>query len=162
MLGRKCKAYYLSTGTRATWGTLDAATGRHEGAAPANLTAIESVKDVKLPGDRMNATQTDRGAAVESGDTGAIQGTVTVTLNRRATDAGRTALETAFLLNTPIAMAFLTGDSATAGVRGLWADWKVTKFVENQPESDHVTYDVELIPYSEAAVDLEWIEVTAA
>ena len=161
MLGRKCKAYYLSTGTRATWGTLSGTTGRNTGAAPANLAEIASAKDITLPGERMSATQSDRGSDYETGDTGAKQGNVTLTLNHRAgTDAARAALEAAFLLNTPIAVAFLNGDKATSGVKGLWADWKVVKFQESQPETEHVTYDVELMPYSEAAVAPEFVQVT--
>ena len=156
MLGRNCKVYYLSTGNRATWGVLNVATGRIEGIAP-TLTEIVSVKDVALPGDRMNATQTDRGADYETGDTGAMQGNVTLTLNHRATDTERVSLETAYILGTSVALAILNGDAAVEGTTGLWADFKVMKFVENQPETDHVTYDVELMVDSESAVDPEWV-----
>ena len=160
MLGRNCKAYYLSVGSRATWGAADGS-GRHKGAAPANLVEIASAKDVTLPGDRMNAVQTDRGSDYETGDTGAMQGNLTLTLNHRTSDAARVALETAFILNTAIAIAVLNGAKATLGVTGLWADFKVIKFVENQPEGDHVTYDVELMPYSQATVAPEFVQVTA-
>ncbi len=160
MLGRKCKAYYLSTGSRATWGALSGTTGRNTGAAPANLTEIPSAKDITLPGERMAATQSDRGSDYETGDTGAKQGNVTLAINHRGTDTARAALEAAFLLNTPIAVAILNGDKATSGVKGLWADWKVVKFQESQPEKDHVTYEVELMPYSEATVPPEFVQVT--
>ena len=159
MLGRKCKAYYLAD-TRASWGTLDVATGRYEGVAP-ELTEIESVKDITLPGERMAATQSDRGSDYETGDTGAMQGNVTLTLNHRATDAARDALQAAFFNDARIPVAILNGDKDLATTTGVWCDWKVVKFQESQPETDHVTYDVELIPDSTSAIGPEWVQCEA-
>lgn len=163
MLGKRCKLYFLSTGTRATWGTQDAATGRNEGAAaPANLTEIESVKNVTTPSERATATSKDRGADWEAGDTGPMTGPVQITLNHRATDAGRSAIEAAYFLDTPIALCILDKDKATVGAKGLWADFKIAKYQRNEPEDGPVTYDIEAIPYDQAAVDPEWVELTAA
>lgn len=166
MLGRNCKAYYQSTGTRATWGTQDATTGRHEGsAAPANLVEITSVKEITLPGERDASAQSDRGADVNTEDTGAWSGRLSIKLNHRATDAARTALFAAFILNSPISLAILNGASTVVGTLGLWAEFKVTKFTENQPETDHTTYDVELCLYDGpdgGGVAPEWVELIAA
>jgi len=160
MLGKNCKTYYLTTGTRATWGSVGSS-GRHEGEAPSNLVLIESCKDVTTPGERKVAQQSDRGAAWETGDTGAFTGNLVIKLNHRTSaDAGRTALETAMLTNQPIALAMLDGASDVAGSKGLWADFKVAKFPRNEPEEGHVTYDYELVPY-DSGVAPEFVEVTS-
>lgn len=166
MLGRNCKAYYLSSGTRASWGSQNSTTGRYEAAsAPANLSEITSVKEITLPGERDASAQSDRGADVNTEDTGGWSGRLAIKLNHRKTDAARVALNAAFILNTPIALAVLNGASDVVGSTGLWADWKVTKFVENQPETEHTTYDVELCLYDGpdgSEVEPEWVELTAA
>ena len=162
MLGRNCKAYYTA-GTRASWGTLDATSGRYKGAAPAGLTEIESVKDLTTPGERDAAETSDRGTDYKSEDTGAWGGRVTLTLNHRATDTSRQALNKAFITNKPIAIAILNGDKATSGVTGLWAEFKVVKWEESQPEKEHVTYSVELALYDGpdgAGIAPEWVQVT--
>jgi hypothetical protein len=160
MQGRRCKAYYLSTGTRASWGTLNETSGRHEASvAPADLTEIESVKEITLPSERATSTSSDRGSDWEVGDVGPMTGPVQMSLNHRKTDAGRDALQAAYILDTVIALAILDGDKATVGTEGLWADFKVAKFARNEPESGPVTYDVELIPYDLSDVDPEWVEV---
>lgn len=166
MLGRNCKAYYLSTGTRATWGTQNSTTGRHEATtAPTNLTEITSVKEINLPGERNAAAQSDRGADVNTEDTGAWSGRLSMKLNHRKTDAARVALNAAFILNTPIPLAILNGASNVVGTTGLWAEFKVTKFVENQPETEHTNYDLELCLYDGpdgGEVAPEWVELTKA
>lgn len=162
MLGKRCKLYYQSTGTRATWGTQDETSGRHEASsAPANLVEIASVKNVTLPSERATATNKDRGANWETGDVGPMTGSVQITLNHRATDAGRTALEAAYILDEQIALAILDKESDEVGAKGLWADFKVSKYQRNEPEDGPVTYDVELIPYDQAAVDPEWVELVS-
>ncbi len=163
MLGKRCKGYFLSTGTRASWGTQDTTTGRYEAtSAPASLTEIPSIKSVTIPSERSTATSKDRGADWEAGDTGPMTGGVQIQLNHRATDAGRDALEAAYFLDDPIALALLDKASDVVGAKGLWADYKVSKFARNEPEDGPVVYDVELIPYDQAAVDPEWVELTAA
>lgn len=159
MQGNKCKAYYLSTGTRATWGTQDETSGRNQGVAPVGLALIESVKDVTLPGERKTGTSSDRGTTFETGDTGAQTGNVTLNLNHRKTDAARAAIEAAFILNEPISMAFLDAASDVVGAKGLWAEFKVAKCQRSEPEEGAVTYAVELIPYDQATVNPEWVEV---
>ena len=162
MFGKSACLYYLSTGVRATWGTINAATGRHEAStAPTNLAEIESVKDLTLDGDRPSGEQTDRGANIAMSDTGAMRTGLSFKLNKRKTEeAGVTALRTAWLLNTPIALAALDGEDDTVGTKGLWADFKVTKFVEPQPEEGHMDYDVAVAPY-DSGVDPEFVQVTA-
>ena len=46
-IGLKAKAYFLSTGTRATWGAADA-NGMAAGPAPDNLTEMTNVRDLTL------------------------------------------------------------------------------------------------------------------
>jgi hypothetical protein len=162
MLGKHCKAYYLAT-ARASWGTLDATSGRYKGAAPAGLTEIESAKDVTVPGERDAAEASDRGADHKSEDTGAWGGRVTLTLNHRHTDTARQAINKAFITNKPIPIAILNGDKATSGVTGLWAEFKVVKWEESQPEKEHVTYSVELALYDGpdgAGIAPQWVQVS--
>ena len=163
MFGKYACLYYLNTGTRASWGTLNEATGRHEAtAAPSNLTEIESVKDLTLDGDRPSSEQTDRGANIATGDTGAMRTGLSFKLNKRKTEeAGVTALRTAWLLNEPIALAALDNEQDYVGATGLWTDFKVTKFVEPQPEEGHMDYDVAVVPY-DSGVEPEFVELTAA
>ena len=95
MFGKSCLLYYLSTGTRATWGSINTATGRHEATtAPADLAEIGAAKDVTLNGDRPSSEHTDRGTNIATYDTGALRGPVSFQLNRRTTEeAGVAAIK---------------------------------------------------------------------
>ena len=167
MLGRNCKAYYLNAAasTRTTWGDLNATSGRHEASAPPTLVEITSLKDVTLPGERDAAEISDRGADAKTEDTGAWGGRLTLVMNHRASDAARDALNAAFILNNPISLAILNGDKATAGSRGLWADFKVVKWEESQPEADHVVYNIDVALYDGpdgSGVAPEWVETISS
>ena len=162
MFGKSALLYYQSTGTRATWGAINNTTGRNEGnTAPANLAVIGAVKDLTLPADRPSAEQTDRGSNFATFDVGALRTGASFKLNKRTTEeAGVTALRSAFLLREPIALAVLDGADDVVGTTGLWADFKVSKFPENQPEEGHMDFDVEILPY-DSGVDPEFVEVIA-
>ena len=162
MFGKSALLYYQSTGTRATWGAINNTTGRNEAnTAPSNLVEIGAVKDLTLDGDRPSADQTDRGSNFATFDTGALRGGASFKLNARTTEeAGVTAIKSAWLLNETLAMAVLNAADDVTGTVGLWADFKVEKFVENQPEEGHIDYDVSIKPY-DSGVDPEYVELIA-
>jgi hypothetical protein len=124
-LGMDAKAYLLTSGTRASWGTADS-DGFNSGAAPANLSALSNLQDVSIPVTKGEADITTRG----NNGWRAILGTlkdVSVDLNMvyDTADTLQIALLKAWIGNTSVAVALLDGDKATVGSRGLWADWQV-------------------------------------
>ena len=147
------KLYYLSTGTRATWGS--------PAAAPADLDEILSAKDLAIPGERSVSDTTDRGTGdVETGDTGKMDAKLDFQCSNRDVCAGRDALRDAYRADTVVALAILDGDQATVGTKGFWCDFKVTKFKEVHPVKDVMAYEVAVVPYA-SAVAAEWVEVSA-
>ncbi|KKL65805.1 hypothetical protein LCGC14_2151330 [marine sediment metagenome] len=152
-MGKDAKLYYLSTGTRVTWGS--------PAAAPANLAEISTVRDLTLPGERHVGDTSARGDDHDTGDVGAISSKeLSFDLAHRDTDAGRDALRDAFEGRTVIALAVLNGGKAVVGARGLWADWKVSKFEEVQTLTGAIGYNVTVVKYA-SGVDGEWVVVSA-
>lgn len=158
--GMDAKAYYLSTGTRATWGTADSA-GVHQGSAPANLVELTNIKDLSLNLDQGEYDSTTRGnAGWRATEPTLKDGSVEFEMEYDATDAGFTAILSAWLNRTAIAMAILDGNKATATVMGLWADFKVTGFSKVEALEEGQKVSVTLKPtYSTVAP--EWVRVTS-
>lgn len=152
-LGANAKAYFLNTGTRATWGAVDAATGLHTGAAPASLTEITSLVDVKIGTGGVSTEATTRGNGnTEAFDYGLEKYSVTLMIRFSKTDAGRAAIAKARASRTGIAMAFLSGDKATAGEEGFWGDWMIDDDSADQPLADGQTVAITLKPWSGSAI----------
>ena len=61
-------------------------------------------------------------------------------------DAGFTAIKDAFFNKTPIELAAMDGDIATAGSQGLRATMAVTNFSRNEPLEEALTVSVTLKP----------------
>jgi hypothetical protein len=124
-LGMDGKAYLLTSGSRASWGTADG-DGFNSGAAPSNLTVMPNLQDVSLPITKGEADVTTRGNNGWRAVLGTIKD-VSIDLNivYDATDTTQIALIKAFIGNTSVAIALLDGDKATVGSRGLWADFQV-------------------------------------
>ena len=163
MFGKRAVLYYLTPDTRATWGNINATTGRNESAtAPTNLVEIGSAKDVTVPGDRPSSEQHDRGTNFATFDVGALRTGAAFQLNKRTTvEAGVTALRSASLIqNATIALAILDGADDVVGTTGLWADFVVEQFEESQPEEGHIVYNVVVKPF-DSGVDPEFVEVIA-
>lgn len=159
-LGYNAKLYRLSTGTRATWGTKNAA-GISEGAAPANLDEVPNVKDITLPLEMSEADVTTR----KNGGSEAVQTTlqkveIELPMVYDLADTDVTALMEAYIGRTTIALAVLDGDKATVGNQGLWADFAVTK-MGNPQEIEGVLMINFTVKFGWTAVPPEWVKVTA-
>lgn len=155
--GRKCKLYYLTTGTRAAW----PATG-----APTDLQEIKNVKgDLSLGRSRSESDGSDRGDEYEKYDLGRAQNEITFQLNQKKDTDSIAAIEaflTAHEAATPIVLAVLSGDSATTGIVGMYGDYAVTKFDEKQPgNAGRRYYDVAVKPAA-GYDDPEPVEVVGA
>jgi hypothetical protein len=159
-LGVNCKLYRLSTGTRATWGTVSA-DGLHEGAAPSNLDEVPNVKDVTIPLEMSEADVTTR----KNGGSEAVQTTlqkveVEIPMVYDPDDTDILALKKAYLTRATIALAVLDGDKATVDTQGLWADFAVTKMGAPQ-EIEGVVMQNFTVKFGWTAVAPEWVKVTA-
>ncbi|MCA9249808.1 MAG: hypothetical protein KDA54_01620 [Phycisphaerales bacterium] len=159
-IGMDGKMYFLSTGSRATWGTADG-DGINQGAAPSNLTEIGNARDVTLNLEQGEADVTTRSnGGWRATDPTLKDGSVEFEMIYDPTDAGFTKILASWLARTTIAMAILDGDKATAGVMGLWADFKVINFSKSEPLEEGQTVSVTVKPtYSTVAP--EWVRVTA-
>lgn len=152
-LGLDCKTYRQTSGTRAAWPAT--------GAAP-NLDEIVNVKSETLSSEKTTADVTTRGALGWRQKVAALKdASIDIEMVYDTTDADFTAMQTAYLDNSVIALAFLDGESDVVGTKGLWADFMVTKMgMPRELEGAVVvTFTVE-ITYS--AVAPEWVTVTEA
>lgn len=155
--GRKCKLYYLTTGSRAAW----PASG-----SPTGLTEIKNVKgDLTLPLNRSEADGGDRGDEFDKVDLGRLQNEMSFQLNVKKDSDSIAAIDaflTASLAGTPIILAALTGDKDTTGIVGIYGDYAVTKFEEKQPGNAGRRYwDVTVKPAAGYG-DPEAVEVVSA
>ena len=157
-IGLECKGYYLSSGTRASWGT--ATNGITSGAAPASLTEAKVIKNVTLTLSSSEADVSSRASIWKLVRKALRDASAELEIPWNPTDAVFIALETAFMdpASAGIAMAFLDGDKATTGSQGLWADFDVTEFTREEPLEGAVMAKVKLVPTS-SAVPPEWVKV---
>jgi hypothetical protein len=131
-MGFNAFLYYLSTGTRATWGA--AVNGVHGGAAPSSLVVCPNVKEIKIPLDATEVDVTTRGnAGWKAFATGLKDLKVTVPQIYDPTDALYLAMLKSFLTGTTIAIAILDNVKTAIGTYGIWADFAVMKREEDQP-----------------------------
>src|SRR4051812_15543701 len=124
ILGFNAKAYYLSTGTRATWGA--ATNSIHTGSAPANLVEMDAIGEVELP-DSDNPVQIKirRMGGFEANANGLTAWEPSFYILYEPTAAQYLAIEKAKIDKATIAVAFLDGAKATNGTKGTWADYIV-------------------------------------
>jgi hypothetical protein len=127
-LGLAAKAYLLTSGTRASWGTADS-DGFNSGAAPANLSEMTNLQDLSIPFTKGEANVTTRGNNGFRATLGTLKD-LAVDLNfvHDNSDTLQIALMKAWINNTNVAVALLDGDKATVGSRGVWADFTVTGY----------------------------------
>lgn len=149
-VGFQCKAYRLSTGTREAW----PATGD-----PDNLSEITAAKDVTLALEKDEIDASDRSSTWEQILTGLKKAPVDMTMVWDTGDTNFTAIQTAWLNGTSVAIAFLDGDSETAGSQGVWADWEILKFDRQEPLTGAVMVNVRMKPSAQSSVAPEWVTV---
>jgi hypothetical protein len=155
------RLYRLTTGTRATWGTADT-NGLHAGAAPANLTEITSAKDITVNEEDSELDATTRGGRGYKITVGGLRDvSVDIPILYDPADPHFLALEKARLNRTTVALAFLDGDKATAGVVGTWADFSVLKKVKGE-ELDGLQMVTFTVKPGPSAVPVETVVVGGA
>jgi hypothetical protein len=145
ILGMDCIAYYCVT-------NLDGSV-----TTPENASWLEmaNFKDVTLSRSRAKAditTRANRGHRASRGTF--MEENITGKIMWLPGDAAFDAIQSAFEVNTLLAMAFMDGDIDTAGSQGLVANMSVTGFTRNEPLEEGVTVDVTLEPSSQ----IEWYE----
>lgn len=126
-IGFECKAYRLTTGSRAAW----PGTG-----APSNLDEMTNVRDVTMNVTKTEADVTTRGSNGWKQIVGALKdGSVEFESVYDPDDDHFAALMDSFTSSssTPVALAFLDGTAATVGTQGLWGDFMVTGMENSQP-----------------------------
>jgi hypothetical protein len=158
VMGIDCKLYYLSTGSRATWGTIT--NGIASGAAPASLTEITPVKDVDITLSKSMGDLTSRRSKFKKSKSAVKEVGIEFEILWDPADATFEALRSAFFGDDTIAVAALDGDKATVGSSGLWADFEVETFDRSEGLENAVTAKVKLVP-GDSAVEPEWVEVSA-
>lgn len=151
VLGMNCKLYRQTTGTRAAWPAT--------GAAP-NLSEVTNVRDVTINLETGEADTTTRGNdGWESVEATLKKGSVEFEMVWDTSDAAFTAIKDAWVNSTKIALAVLTGDSATTGTQGLWANFSITNFSQGQGLTDAVIVNVTAKPAYQTSVPTEWAVV---
>jgi hypothetical protein len=140
-LGHEGRLYYLSTGTRATWGTT--ANGITTGAAPGNLSEVDGAGDVTV---ETSADDVEVKIRRMRGQKATAYGLSDVMLEfpllYEPANAAYLAIELAHASRGTIAMAALDADKATNGTKGVWADFVITKFPQPQPLGDVMVVNV--------------------
>ena len=123
-LGKDCKLYFQTTGTRAAWPAT--------GAAP-NLAEIENCRDLTFSGDTAEADVSVRGGGGWRQQLATLRDAeVSFEMVYDTDDTDFTSLRDNWSANTVFGLAILDGDSATSGTKGIWMDCSITGWEESQ------------------------------
>lgn len=155
VLGIDCKAYRLTTGTRAAW----PATG-----APSNLAEMTNIRDVTRNMTKTKADVTTRASNGWRQNVAVLkEASIEFESVYDTEDTHFVALSDSFMSQgtEPVAIAFLDGDKATEGTKGLWADFMVVGMEETEP-LEGVRMAKFTIEITRSAVAPEMIEVVEA
>ena len=157
LLGFNAKLY-RATGARSTWGAK--VNGAATGAAP-TLDEVANVKDVTVPIEKVQADVTTRKAGGDKVTKGTLRDvSIEFDMVNDPLDADLDAIQTAFLTDVTIPLAFLDGDKATPGTEGLWADFEVVKFERGEELENAQMIKIGVKPgWSNVAP--EWVRVGA-
>lgn len=157
-LSTDAKVYYLSTGTRGSWGTTaDGITTA--GTAPANLTELVNIRgDISVPYEKVIQEIMIKGKR-HAAAKGTIRKTaIAFSMVFDNTDAAFLAIQKAYLTDTTIAMALLSEAKDVIGTEGIWADFEVTKFERGEKLDDLLMQDVE-IQFGLSDVEPEYVKI---
>lgn len=158
VLGLECKAYRLTSGTRATWGAADG-NGIHTGSAPASLSEVTVAKNVTVTLGAAEADVSSRASIYKLIRKALRDLSIDLEMPWTPSDGAFAALQASYILGTSIAMAFLDGDKSTSGSQGPWADWEVTEFTREEPIEGAAMAKVKIKPTS-SAVAPEWVKAS--
>lgn len=125
-LGAKAKLYYGEAGV-----------------ALSNLTELDNVKDVTVNMDKGSAdttTRANQGFRSETPTLKEVQ--IECEIQFKINDAAYSALRNAWLNDTPLRLAALTGDRATTGSEGPMGDFGIKTFNRSEPLEDTIKVSV--------------------
>jgi predicted secreted protein len=157
-LGLNGKVYRLTTGSRASWGTVTA--GVATAAAPSNLDEITAVRDLTLNLEKGEADVTTRGNSGWRALLGTLKdASLEFDTVWDGADADQVALLASFNVGSVIAIAVLDGDKATSGTQGFWADFEVMGVAKGEEleEGQKVTWTIKPALTSVAP---QWVKVS--
>jgi hypothetical protein len=122
---------------------------------------LTNVRDVTLNLETGEADSTTRGnAGWRSTEATLKDGTIEFEMVWDTSDAGFTAIQSAWFNAATIALAALDGESDVAGSQGLWGLFSITNFSRPEPLEDVVTVSVTAkLAYSGVAP--EWVTVAS-
>src|SRR5689334_2309523 len=130
-VGVTCKAYYLSSGTRATWGA--ATNGIHMGAAPGALTEMTVVRNVTLNTTTSEGDGSSRASLTKLTLLALEEADIDLDMLWNTGDPVFQKLLQTKASRGTIAIALLDQDKATSGAIGYWADFVITEFTREEP-----------------------------
>jgi hypothetical protein len=142
VLGMNCKAYY---------GTAEAELS--------SMTELTNVKDVTLnfqTGEADITTRANDGWKATAATLRECEATFQMQWD--SSDAGFTAIQTAWLNSTTVELAFLTGASNAAGSQGPKGSFSITNFSRSEALEEAVMVDVT----AKLAVWDEWVTVAGS
>ena len=128
MLGIDAKIYYTAT----------------PGSALSTFTLIlDRVQDVSLKITTSDADITTRANSGWKATAPTLkEAEVSFGMVAKPGDAGYTALRTAWLANSVIGLAVLTGAKAATGVEGPVGDWSITEFSRDETLTEAIKYNI--------------------
>lgn len=166
-IGLNGKVYRLTTGTRASWGTVDG-NGIYGVAAASVIGAtldevVQVTGEVTINLEKSEADVSIRGGGGWGADAGTLKdASVEITLIYDPADADYLAIMKAKLAKTSIALAILDGTKNVAGTQGLWADFVVSNVSKGEPIEGPQTVAFTFKPTLNAnLVAPQWVKVTA-
>ncbi|MBE3133282.1 MAG: hypothetical protein IMZ55_07395 [Acidobacteria bacterium] len=140
--------YVLGLNAKLYYGTAGAALGA--------LAELTNVRDVSLSLEKGEADVTTRANSGWRATAGTLKSaTLDFQMVHKPGDAGFEAIRTAFLANTTLEVAALTGERATSNTEGPQASWSITNFSRNEGLEEAITYDVTL----KMATYTTWVDI---
>ena len=113
------------------------------GAALSSLTELTNVKDVNVGLEAGEADVTTRANSGWRATASTLkESTIEFEMVWKPGDTGFDMFQAAFLANTNVSMAALTGALATANSDGPYGDWSVTNFSRSEPLEEAATASV--------------------
>jgi hypothetical protein len=127
------------------------------GAALTAMTEIANVKDVTITLEKGEANVTTRANAGWEATAGTLKKcTVEFEMNWTPGDAAFEAIKTAYLNNTLVSLAPLTGAKTEADSEGPHADFSITSFTRKEPLEEAITVSVT----AKLSVYRDWVKTT--
>lgn len=157
-LGLDAVAYRLTSGTRASAGSATA--GVVTASAPASLDPITCIQNVTYSINKGSSDVSTRGNAGWGADLATLKrADYHLECVYDPADADIVALVGALLTNSVMAFYIASGDKATSGTQGLWADFQVHGLDKREPLEEGQMVEFTLKP-TLTDVPPEWLKIT--